>query len=52
MKVTIEALDHFGYGIAHINNKVIFVENALPGEVVKIEIIEDKKNYSKASVLE
>lgn len=50
--VTIEALDHFGYGIAHINNKVIFVENALPGEVVKIEIIEDKKNYSKASVLE
>lgn len=50
--VTIESLDHFGLGIAHINNKVVFVENAIPAEVVKIEIIEDKKNYSKARVKE
>ena len=40
--VTIESLDHFGLGIAHINEKVVFVENALPGEVVKIEKLEDK----------
>lgn len=52
MKVEIEALDHFGLGIAHINNKVIFVENALPKEVVKIEIIEEKKNFTKAKVIE
>jgi len=52
MEVTIESLDHFGYGIAHANKKIIFVENALPDEVVKIEIFEDKKNYSKARVLE
>lgn len=50
--VTIESLDHFGLGIAHINEKVVFVENALPTEIVKIEIIEDKKNYSKARVRE
>lgn len=52
MQVTIEAIDHFGLGIAHINNKVIFVENALPNELVKIEIVEDKKNFAKAKVLE
>ena len=31
-KVTIESLDDYGRGIAHINSKVIFVENALPKE--------------------
>ncbi len=50
--VTIESLDHFGLGIAHINEKVVFVENALPGEVVKIEKFEDKNKYMKARVLE
>ena len=44
MEVTIEALDHFGLGIAHINEKIVFVEKALPGEIVKIEIIEDRKS--------
>lgn len=50
--VTIESLDHFGLGIAHINEKIVFVENALPGEVVKIEKLEDKNKYMKARVLE
>ena len=49
-KVLIEKLDDFGRGIAHINNKVVFIENALPEEVVEIEIINDKKNFSEAKV--
>ena len=49
-KVTIESLDDFGKGIAHINNKVVFVENALPEEEVEIEIINDKKSFSEAKV--
>lgn len=50
--VEVESLDYFGYGIAHLDSKVIFIENALPGEVVSIEIIKDKKNYSEAKVIE
>lgn len=49
-KVLIEKLDDFGRGIAHINNKVVFIENALPEEVVEIEIINDKKSFSEAKV--
>ena len=49
-KVTIENLDDFGRGIAHIKNKVVFVENALPEEEVEIEIINDKKSFSEAKV--
>lgn len=49
-KVLIEKLDDFGRGITHIDNKVVFVENALPNELVDIKIINDKKNFSEAKV--
>lgn len=50
-QVVIESLDYFGFGIAHIDNKTIFVENAFPGDVVIIDIIKNKKNYSEAKVV-
>ena len=50
-KVLIEKLDDFGRGITHINNKVVFIENTLPEEVVEIEIINDKKNFSEAKAI-
>ena len=42
--VKVEKLDNLGRGIARIDNKIVFIENALPEEVVDIEIIKDKKN--------
>ena len=50
MEVKIEKLDNLGQGIAHINEKVCFIKNALPEEIVDIEIISDKKKYQKAEV--
>lgn len=49
--ILIESLDHYGRGIAHIDNKVIFIFNAIPGEVVDIKIISDKKSFSEAKVV-
>lgn len=46
--VKVEKLDNLGRGIARIDNKIVFIEDALPEEVVDIEIIKDKKNYSLA----
>ena len=48
--IEITSLDHSGKGIGKLNNKVVFVENALPGEIVDIKILKDKKNYMEASV--
>ena len=49
--IKIESLDHNGRGIAKLNNKVVFVNNALPGEIVEIRIISEKKNYIEAEVI-
>ena len=48
----IEKQDHFGNGIAKLDSKTIFVEKALPDELVKIELTEEKKNFSKARITE
>ena len=52
MNVKIEKLDHFGRGITEIDNKICFVENALPNEIVKINIIKETKKYYVAEVVD
>lgn len=47
----IEALDHQGRGISKYEEKVYFVENALPGEEVEIEIKKQKKNIVEAKAI-
>ena len=46
----IESLDHEGRGIAHIDGKVIFIEGALPGEVVDYTSYRRKPSYEKATI--
>lgn len=50
IKTKIEALDHQGRGIAHLDGKIIFIPNALPDEEVQIKITGDKKNYALGEV--
>ena len=52
MIVKIEKLDNFGRGITYINNKICFIENALPEEEVRIEITNEKTKYLEAKVIE
>ena len=43
-EVKIEKLDNQGRGICYVNNKITFVENALPGEIVDITILKENMN--------
>ena len=45
----IEKLDHYGRGLAHIENKVYFIDNALPHEIVEYKIVKDTKKYTLAT---
>lgn len=50
-QVVIEKLDHFGRGIAKINEKIVFVPNTLKGDVVEIEIVKDNSSYALGKVV-
>ena len=52
MQVEILRLDHNGRGIGKIDGKTVFVPNALPGEIVTLKNIVDKKRYMEAEVEE
>ena len=51
MKVNILKFDHFGRGIGKINEKIVFIDKALPGEIVDVKIAKEKKNYLEAKVI-
>ena len=51
MITNIEKLDNFGRGITYINDKICFVDNALPNEKVEIEITKEKKRYLEAKII-
>ena len=51
MKVEIYGLNHQGMGIGRINNKIIFVEHALIGEIVEVKIIKEYKKYMVGEVV-
>jgi 23S rRNA (uracil1939-C5)-methyltransferase len=48
--VTIESLDQEGRGVAHVEGKVIFIEGALPGELVTYNPYRKKQNFELAQV--
>lgn len=51
MEVLIERIDNFGRGLGYIDGKVCFVPNALPGEIVEVEITHSNKKFIEAKVL-
>lgn len=51
MKVKVIKLDDFGRGIAYLNDKICFIENALPDEEVEIKITRETKKYLEAEVI-
>lgn len=48
--VEIIGLGHSGEGVGRFQDFTIFVSQALPGEVVEVQVSEVKKNYAKAKL--
>ncbi|MFZ2448947.1 MAG: 23S rRNA (uracil(1939)-C(5))-methyltransferase RlmD [Methylovulum miyakonense] len=49
--VSIESLTHDGRGVAHVDGKVIFIDEALPGETVEFIYTESRKDYAEGKVV-
>ncbi len=43
----IESLSHEGRGVAHINGKTVFIENALPGEQVEFRYLSKRARFDQ-----
>lgn len=52
LEVVITGINHQGKGIARVDNMVVFVTNALIGEVVKICITKVNKKFLEAEVID
>lgn len=52
MQYKIKKLDNFGRGISHINNKIVFISNALEEEVVDATTTFSNKKFDEAKVNE
>jgi 23S rRNA (uracil1939-C5)-methyltransferase len=52
IELAITALSHSGEGIGRHEGRAIFVPFALPGETVRIEIIEEKKRFARGRLVE
>lgn len=52
IEVSIEKLSNLGFGIAKHEGLVIFVENACPGDNLKVKINKLTKNYANAQIVE
>ena len=52
VEVEITDLSYEAMGVGHVNGETVFVNNALPGEVVKAQILKDKKSYAFARISE
>lgn len=51
-EVTIESIAFGGKGIARLNDYVIFVRDALPGQSLRVKIIKRKSHYAEAIIEE
>lgn len=52
LDLTIDTLTNLGLGLGRVNNWVVMVPFALPGERVRVRIYKNHKNYSEGDLLE
>jgi tRNA/tmRNA/rRNA uracil-C5-methylase (TrmA/RlmC/RlmD family) len=52
VEVIIDGFTHGGEGVGRIDGKVVLVAGALPGERVRVEVLDDRARWSRGQVVE
>jgi tRNA/tmRNA/rRNA uracil-C5-methylase (TrmA/RlmC/RlmD family) len=52
VEATIDGFTHGGDGVARVEGKAVFVPGALPGERVRLRVVEDKPRWARATLVE
>lgn len=51
-QVTIDGFTHGGEGVGRIEGKAVFVPGTIPGEQVLVRVVDDRKRWARARLLE
>lgn len=51
VRTVIESLAHDGRGVAHVDGKVVFIDEALPGEEVEFIYTESRRDYAEGKLV-
>ncbi len=51
MELRIDKIVYPGRSLARAGGKIVFTDEGLPGELVEVELLKDKKNYAEARTL-
>ncbi len=49
---SVERFTHDGRGVAYVDGKAVFIEGALPGEMVRFQYTDVRRNHACGKVLE
>lgn len=52
LEAVVDGFTHGGEGVARVDGKAVFVPGALPGESVRLEVVDDRKSWARAHLLE
>jgi 23S rRNA (uracil1939-C5)-methyltransferase len=52
IELELTSIAHGGDAVGHDNGKAVFVPYAIPGEVVRVEIVQDKGRYARARLVQ
>lgn len=52
MNIEVIKFDNLGRGIGYINNKIIFIPKSVPGDILKVDITLEKKDYLEGKIVE
>lgn len=52
MNIEVIKFDNNGRGIGYVNDKIIFIPKTVPGDIVNVQIVLEKKNYLEGKLVE
>ena len=51
IELTAEKLIYSGVSLSHYEGKAVFIENAVPGDILKTRIVKINKSFIRAKIL-
>jgi 23S rRNA (uracil1939-C5)-methyltransferase len=48
IEATIDGFTHGGEGVARVEGKAVFVAGTIPGERIRLEVVDDRKRWARA----